>query len=48
VEGGVHGPNPTQKESKADNEWLVSTELPRGSNPAVYLDHIISSGEKPR
>jgi hypothetical protein len=25
VEGGVRGPNPTQRESKADNEWLAST-----------------------
>jgi len=45
VEGGVHGPNPTQRESKADNEWLASTLLPGGSNPAVYLHRIWSSGE---
>jgi hypothetical protein len=25
VEGGVHGPNPTQRESKAANECLAST-----------------------
>jgi len=25
VEGGVRGPNPTQRESKAANEWLAST-----------------------
>jgi hypothetical protein len=25
MEGGVRGPNPTQRESKADNEWLAST-----------------------
>jgi len=25
VEGGVRGPNPTQRESKAPNEWPVST-----------------------
>jgi hypothetical protein len=25
VKGGVHGPNPTQRESKADNKLLVST-----------------------
>jgi hypothetical protein len=24
VEGGVRGPNPTQRESKAANEWLAS------------------------
>jgi len=45
VEGGVRGPNPTQRESKADNEWLASTLLSGGRNPAVYLDHISSSGE---
>ena len=36
VEGGVHDPNPTQRESKAGNEWLASTLLPGGNNPAVY------------
>jgi len=25
MEGGVHGPNPMQRESKTDNEWLAST-----------------------
>jgi hypothetical protein len=45
VEGGVHSPNPTQRESKAANEWLASTLLPDGSNPAVYLPQILSSGE---
>jgi hypothetical protein len=33
VEGGVHGPNPTQRESKAANEWPASTLLPVRSNP---------------
>ena len=42
VEGGVRGPNPMQRESKADNEWLVSTSLPGRSNPAVYLHQILS------
>jgi len=28
VEGGEHGPNATQRESKAANKWLVSTLLP--------------------
>jgi hypothetical protein len=28
VEGGVRGPNPTQRESKAANEWPASTLLP--------------------
>ena len=37
VEGGVHSPKPTQRESKADNEWLRSTLLPGDSNPPVYL-----------
>jgi len=45
VEGGVRGPNQMQRESKAHNEWLVSTSLPGGSNPAVYLHQILSSGE---
>ena len=45
VEGGVRGPNPTQRESKAANEWLASTLLPGGSIPAVYLHQISSSGE---
>jgi len=48
VEGGVRSPNPTQRESKADNEWLASTSLPGGSNPTVYLHQILSSGESPR
>jgi len=47
VDGGVRGPNPTQRESKADNDWLASTSLPGGSNPAVYLHQISSSGELP-
>jgi len=37
VEGGVGGPNPTQRESKAASKWPASTVLPGGSNPAVYL-----------
>jgi len=37
VEGGVRRPNPMQRESKADNEWLASTLLSGGTNPAVYL-----------
>jgi hypothetical protein len=37
VEGGVHGPNPTQRESKADDEWLASTLVPGGGNSAVYI-----------
>jgi len=45
VEGGVHGPNPMQRESKAANKWPESTLLPVGSNPAVYLHQILSSGE---
>jgi len=48
VEGGVRGPNPTQRESKAANECLASTLLPGGSNTAVYLHQILSSGESPR
>jgi len=45
VEGGVRGPNPTQRVSKAANEWPASTLLPGGSNRVVYLDQILSSGE---
>jgi len=45
VEGGVHGPNPTQRMSKAANKWPASTLLPGGSNPAVYLHQILSLGE---
>jgi hypothetical protein len=45
VEGDVRGQNPTQRESKAANEWPVSTLLPVVSNPAVYLHQILSSGE---
>jgi hypothetical protein len=45
VEGGVRGPNPTQRVSKAANEWPASTLLPGGSNPGVYLHQILSSGE---
>jgi len=48
VEGGVRGPNPTQRESKADNERLASTLFPAGGNPAVYLHQILSLGEYPR
>jgi len=45
VEGGVRGPNQTQRESKADNEWPASTLHPGGSHPMVYLHQILSSGE---
>jgi len=45
VEGGVRGPNSMQRESKADKEWLASTSLPGGGNPAVSLRQILSSGE---
>jgi len=45
VEGGVHGPNPMQRESKAANKWPASTLLPGGSNHRVYLHQILSSGK---
>jgi hypothetical protein len=45
VEAGVRGPNPTQRKSKAANEWPASTLLPIRSNPADYLHQILSSGE---
>jgi hypothetical protein len=44
-EGGVCSPNPAQREWKAAKEWLASTLLPGGSNPAVYLHLILSSGK---
>jgi len=44
VEGGVRGPNPTQRVSEAANEWPAQTLLPRGSNPGVHLHQILSSG----
>jgi len=45
VEGGVCGPMPMQRESKAASEWPASTLLPGRSNSGVYLHHILSSGE---
>ena len=45
VEGGVRGPNPMQRESKAANKWPASTVLSCRGNPAVYLHQILSSGE---
>jgi len=48
VEGGVCGPDPTQRESQAAKVWLASTLHPGGSNPAVYVHQISSSGEEPR
>jgi len=45
VEGGVHGPNPMLRVSKAANEWPASTLLPCGGNPAVHLHQVVSSGE---
>jgi hypothetical protein len=45
VEGGVRNPNPTRRESKADNEWLASTLLPGRRYPAVDLAQILSSCE---
>jgi hypothetical protein len=45
VDGGVRGPNPMQREWNAAKEWPASTLLPGGSNPAVYLDQILSLGE---
>jgi hypothetical protein len=44
VEGDVHCPNPTQRESKAAHEWPSSTLLPGQSNPVVDFDTILSLG----
>jgi hypothetical protein len=48
VEGGVRGPNPTQRVSKAANKWPASTLLPGGSNNRDYLHQIVSLSESPR
>jgi len=48
LEGGVRGPDPTQRVSKAAKEWPASTVLPGGSNPGVYLHRILLSGKYPR
>jgi len=45
VEGGARGPNPMWRESKAANEWPVSTLLLGESNPGVHQHQILSSGE---
>jgi len=45
VEGGVRSPNPTHRVWNSANKWPASTLLPGGSNPAVYLHQISSSGE---
>jgi hypothetical protein len=45
VEGGVRGPNPVQRGSKAANIWPASTILLTGSNPTVYLHQMLSLGE---
>jgi len=42
VEGGVCGPNPTQREPNAANEWPASTLPPGASNLVVYLHQILS------
>jgi hypothetical protein len=45
LEGGVRGPNPTQGELEAANEWLGSTFLSSGHNLADYLRQIVSLGK---
>jgi len=45
VEGGVCGPNRTQRVSNAANQLPASTLLPGRSNARVYLHQILSSGE---
>ena len=45
VEGGVHGPNPTHRESKADHAWLESTLPAGGGNRVVYVHQLVSSSE---
>ena len=48
VEGVVRGLNPTQRDSKAHNDWPASTLLPARSNLVVYLHQFLSSGKIPR
>jgi hypothetical protein len=43
--GGVRGTNPMQRRSQAANKWQASTLLLGRSNPAVYLEQLLSSGE---
>jgi hypothetical protein len=45
VEGGVCGPNPTQRVLKAANKWPASTVHSGGSNPRAYLHQILTLGE---
>jgi len=45
VEGGVCGPHPTPRVSKAADASPESTSLPGGCNPVVYLHQILTSGE---
>jgi len=45
VEGGVRGPNPTESESKAANEWPASALRSGGRNAPVYLYQIVSLGK---
>jgi len=45
AEGGVRSRNPSQRVSKATTEWPASTLLPGGTNAAVYLHQILSSGK---
>ena len=44
VHGGVHCPNPMQQESKAANEWPVSTAHRGEHNRAVYEHQILPLG----
>jgi hypothetical protein len=48
LEGGVHGPNPMQRESIAPNKSPTSTVVPGGSNSVVDLHQIGSLGQYPR
>jgi hypothetical protein len=48
VEGGVQGPNPTQRESKAANKCLTSSVIPGASNPAINIHQNLSFGETPQ
>jgi hypothetical protein len=42
VDGGVRGPSPMLRESKAVNAWPASNTPLGGDIPALYLDRILS------
>jgi hypothetical protein len=45
VEGGVHGPNQTQRESNDAHNWQVSPIPHGGSIPGIFPQQISSLGK---